>query len=384
VTRGQKRRHDPSIPKHIDQKKLPVGCYWNRRDRNWYALAGKPRKRMPLGGPGALMSDLYKAMEALRGIRVDTLDYVLGKYHESKRFRELATTTRDDYEYCRGVLQAHETKLGITFAYLPLTTVTMPLIQRLVDQIAEDFPAKANHVKRYLSAAFTWAMRRGYCSDNPAKGVAEATQKNDHRMPEAETMHAVAKFLRARGEMPSKRKGSVAPYVWAVAEIAYSCITRSVEVRDMTDDRGTPDGLLVKRRKGSLPTLVVWSDELREAWDWLQARRARIWKAKRIPTPLRADQRPLVVSEDGVALTRSALNSAWRRAMGLAIAEGLITDGERFGLHGLKHRGVTDTEGTKQDKKAASGHRTDQMVNLYDHAVAVVQPIRGRVQKPAK
>src|SRR6185312_68950 len=44
------RKPDPSIPVFIDQRKLPVGCYWNRRDRYWYALPGGKRKR--LAGPG--------------------------------------------------------------------------------------------------------------------------------------------------------------------------------------------------------------------------------------------------------------------------------------------------------------------------------------------
>lgn len=41
----------------------------------------------------------------------------------------------------------------------------------------------------------------------------------------------------------------------------------------------------------------------------------------------------------------------------------------RFGLHSLKHRGVTDTKG---DKKAASGHKTDAMMDVYDHSLPTV------------
>lgn len=38
--------------------------------------------------------------------------------------------------------------------------------------------------------------------------------------------------------------------------------------------------------------------------------------------------------------------------------------GERFGLHGLKHRGVTDSKGDKQE---ASGHKTRAMMEHYNH-----------------
>jgi len=52
-----------------------------------------------------------------------------------------------------------------------------------------------------------------------------------------------------------------------------------------------------------------------------------------------------------------------------AVKEGILSQDERFGLHSLKHRGVTDTRG---DKKLASGHKTDAMMHLYDHSLPVV------------
>jgi len=42
---------------------------------------------------------------------------------------------------------------------------------------------------------------------------------------------------------------------------------------------------------------------------------------------------------------------------------------EHFGLHSLKHRGVTDTKG---NKKEASGHKTDAMMHVYDHSLPTV------------
>jgi integrase len=68
------------------------------------------------------------------------------------------------------------------------------------------------------------------------------------------------------------------------------------------------------------------------------------------------------------------MSSAWRRAMAAALKAGVISKEERFGLHGLKHRGITDTKGTKADKQLASGHRSMQMVHLYDHERPVVDP----------
>jgi hypothetical protein len=60
--------------------------------------------------------------------------------------------------------------------------------------------------------------------------------------------------------------------------------------------------------------------------------------------------------------------------MAAAIEAGVIDRDSRFGLHGLKHRGVTDTHGTRAEKKRASGHKTDAMTAHYDHELAVVDP----------
>ncbi len=51
-----------------------------------------------------------------------------------------------------------------------------------------------------------------------------------------------------------------------------------------------------------------------------------------------------------------------------AVGEGVIEKDQRFALHGLKHRGITDSE-----DKAAGGHVTEAMRQLYDHSVPVVR-----------
>lgn len=53
----------------------------------------------------------------------------------------------------------------------------------------------------------------------------------------------------------------------------------------------------------------------------------------------------------------------------MAIMEGVITEEERFSLHGLKHRGITDSE-----DKRSGGHRTEAMRERYDHEIPIVEP----------
>jgi integrase len=66
---------------------------------------------------------------------------------------------------------------------------------------------------------------------------------------------------------------------------------------------------------------------------------------RHLPIPIRAEQRFLFVSELGTPLTRSGLNTAWQVLIRAAIEAKVIAPEERFTLHGLKHRGVTDMVG---------------------------------------
>src|SRR6185312_3741691 len=103
----------------------------------------------------------------------------------------------------------------------------------------------------------------------------------------------------------------LSPYLWAVAEIAYRCCMRNVEVRKLTDADGLSEGLYVDRVKGSRDNVTRWIPALREAWDFLVQRRDRIWAKRRFPKPERASDRPLIVAEDGTRISKEALKSAW-------------------------------------------------------------------------
>lgn len=103
----------------------------------------------------------------------------------------------------------------------------------------------------------------------------------------------------------------------------------------------------------------------------LRARRASIREKRGGVTPIRAEGRYLFVSEDGERLTEDGWQTAWGRMMRNAVKDGILGQDERFGLHSLKHRGVTDTKG---NKKVASGHKTDAMLHVYDHSIPVVEP----------
>jgi hypothetical protein len=393
--RGRKRKPDPSIPAHIDQAALPAGMYWDRSGAGrWFVLeraeSGKPRRKT-VAGPKAKLSDLHALAESAAGAGENTLRWLCEAYEASPKFRALAKSSRDSYAKARKVALATRTKLGGTFGELETRRITRPVVQRLVDLIAAGHerddagnlvatPTKAVHVLRYLSVVFRWGANRGHCDGNPAEGVEAPIERKHHVLPTHEAFTALLDYARKQahqGHGVRGQEGGCPPYLAPAAEIAYLCRLRGIEVTTLTDANALPEGLLSNRRKGSRDNITAWSPRLRAAWDALTAYRSLVWKRRRQAIPLDPAARPLIVTIGGDAITKSAFDSAWHRMVNSAIATGVIRPDQRFSMHSLKHRGVTDTPGTDGEKQLASGHKSLAMVAHYNHEVPTVAPAPG-------
>lgn len=371
MTRGRKRKPDPTLPRHIDAAKVPAGLYWRATAKGGAWWRYRDGKRDTVATETALLSDLHSIMELDE--RQGSVNHVMSKFHESTEFRGLSDGTKRNYRALFKFIGEYKTKVG-PFGALEVDRIGTPVIQRLVEAIAKDTPTKANHVLRYLRRTFAWGIRFGLCQKNPARGVRQAVERKKNTMPSHAPFKAVLDFCRDRGGRDAHTAGSVPSYLWAVMEIAYGCRLRGIEVITLTDAHALPDGIRATRRKGSLDNITRWNARLKDAWAHLDARRKEISEARSLPVPMAADKRFLVVAQDGVPLSKSGFDSAWQRMIRLAVTEGVIAPQDRFSLHGLKHRGVTDTKGTKADRKEASGHKTDAAFNTYDHTVPLVEP----------
>lgn len=377
MTRGRKRKPDPTIPGHIDQGALPRGLYWDRTGNGrWYVLelgAGGKAARKTVATREARLSELHEIIEARTGTKRGTVAWLVDEFAKSVAFAELAESTRKGYDFYRGVAKGFKTKVGM-LGDLPVARLSPAVMQRIVDHIAgQGTPTKANALLRYLRRVFRWGVNRGLCTNNPARGVEQVKERKLRRVPEHVTVSAVLAFARVGAERKAHTEGSVAPYLWMVIELAYLCRLRGIEVITLTDANATADGVVTNRRKGSRDNLVRWTPRLRAVWDAAVEYRRKV-TPKNEPTPLDARMRPLIVSQDGTPLKKSSFDSAWQRMIHAAMDDGIITAEQRFSLHGMKHRGITDTPGTRGEKQLASGHKTEAMLDVYDHSVPHVDP----------
>ncbi|WP_313253244.1 integrase [Stenotrophomonas sp.] len=386
--RGRKRKYNPDIPGHIDQGALPRGIYWG--DGRWYVLEPHPegigQKKHTVANRRARLSDLHAAMESRSTTaQAGTLQHLVSAFKASSEYRELATKTRTGYDWLADTACDYVLKDGRKLGSVATAQLSVPAVQRIVEAIAlgrpaqgkqeelKPAPSKANRLAQFLRRLFAWGMRHGVCAANPVIGIRKVKERGEHRMPDHDAFAAVLAFTRQCATKDAHTAGSCPPYLPAAMVLAYNVRLRGIEVNTLTDAQILPNGIHSNRRKGSRDNVTTWTDELRQAVQWLQDYRRERMQEHGRPTPLHAKDRRLLVTETGTPLSKSALDSAWQRMIKRAITAGVISEGQRFAMHGLKHRGITDS-----DDKASGGHVTEAMRQLYDHEVAVVEPPKRR------
>jgi integrase len=219
-----------------------------------------------------------------------------------------------------------------------------------------------------------WGVNHGACATNPAEGVKQVKERKLRRLPSLELVARVRAFAQLRGALTSRSAGACPSYLWILIDICYRVRLRGIEALTLTDAHATDAGVVSNRRKGSRDNETAWNPALREAWQAALERRAAIVARRRLPVPMRPEARPLFLADTGEPLSKSGLDTAWQRFMTLAVKEGVLTAEERFGLHDMKRRGITDTAGTRADKQQASGHKSAAMVDVYDQSLPRVKP----------
>lgn len=137
----------------------------------------------------------------------------------------------------------------------------------------------------------------------------------------------------------------------------------------VTEDQLRETGIFIRQSKTGVKQIKAWSPRLRAA----------VALARSLP--LKPGIRSLFVihQTSGSKYTRDGFNSRWRDAK---IAEQeknphLQVD---FTFHDLKAKGVSDLEGSLEERQAISGHKNSRQTAIYDRKTKIV-PVAGGQKK---
>lgn len=345
----RKRVSAPNLPKEIRLRDIPQGVYWDPSGNGrWFVFVLKDgrKSRRTIARSDARASDLHRIVEETAGVDHTSLSYLIDQFQESNDFHRLSARTQSDYLAQARIAKALKLQTG-TLGAMRVTSMSSPGFRQLMNAMAAT-PTKANHLARYLKRVFSYGVEYGICKSNPLKGVKMLREVKAHKMPEPKDH---TDFL-----------ATIDGWLWAACEIAYLCRLRRVEVVTLTDANATAEGVMSNRRKGSRDNVTTWTPRLRAAWEAAVKARDAKWDRMKKPVPMRADARPIFVGVHGDRMTEAGFSGMFGKAM-------RKFGGNRFSIHGLKHRGITDTS-----DKTAGGHKTEAMRQRYDHEVPKHRP----------
>ena len=155
--------------------------------------------------------------------------------------------------------------------------------------------------------------------------------------------------------------------VRAAMEIAYLCVARQSDVLSLSEEQISDMGIFIRQGKTGVKQIKAWTPRLRAAVSLARA------------LPLKPGIRSLFLihQPSGSKYTRDGFNSRWREAKLAAQAKypHLSID---FTFHDLKAKGISDLEGSLEEKQAISGHKNSRQTAIYDRKVKVVPVVGGQ------
>lgn len=158
---------------------------------------------------------------------------------------------------------------------------------------------------------------------------------------------------------------SVAPILVKVAmELSYLCVARQADVLSMKKMQLLETGIMIKQSKTGVAQIKAWGPRLRAA----------IALAETLPIKTGMSSIFVLHQATGAGYTRDGFNSRWAKARQEAIEKFPELDFD-FTFHDLKAKGVSDLEGSLNEKQAISGHKSASQTARYDRKIAIVPTV---------
>lgn len=274
----------------------------------------------------------------------ETYASLVEEFFKSVDFMDLSGETQKDYtKYSRKVLPI--------FGKMKPDNIKPEHIRKYMDKRGLNSRTQANREKTFMSRVFRWGYERGKVKSNPCQGVKQFKEVARERYITDREYNALYQS---------------APTIIQVAmELAYLCCARQHDVLTLTKEQLLDEGIYIRQGKTGKKQIKAWSERLRKA----------IKLAKQLPLTVTIPSLYVLHQKNGCKYSRDGFNSRWQAAREIAAANNPDISFD-FTFHDLKAKGISDLDGTLQDKQKISGHKTITQTARYDRKIQVV-PVVG-------
>lgn len=273
-----------------------------------------------------------------------TFELLAAQFIASPDYLNLSATTQKDYiKYSLKVLPV--------FGKMNPNNIKPEHIRKYLDKRGLKAKTQANREKTFMSRVFRWGYERGKVKGNPCSGVRQFKEIPRDRYITDQEYNALYQ--------------SSPPVIQVAMELAYLCCARQHDVLTLKKDQLMESGIYIKQGKTGKKQIKGWSDRLRKV----------IKMAESLPNKSGIPSLYVIHQQNGGKYTRDGFNSRWQAAREIAIQNHPDISFD-FTFHDLKAKGISDLDGTLQDKQKISGHKTITQTARYDRKIQVV-PVVG-------
>lgn len=268
------------------------------------------------------------------------------EFFNSGDFHELATETRKDY-------LKYSAKVNVVFGKMKPDNIKPEHVRKYMDRRGVKSRVQANREKAFMSRVFRWAYERGKVKMNPCQGVKQFKEQ-------ARTYYVTDAQYNALFDVATTA-------VQVGMEIAYLCCARQGDVLDMKKSQSLDAGVLIQQGKTSVTQIKAWSPRLEVAFAL----------AEKLPLQPGMSSIYVIHQPSGSRYTRDAFNAQWMKAKKAAASKYPELD-FNFTFHDLKAKGISDLEGTLQEKQQISGHKNASQTARYNRKIPIVPVVGGQ------
>ena len=269
------------------------------------------------------LSLVWSKYESIQQQQTYTVGWLFKSYFSSVDFDLLGKKTQQDYRQFASTMMRQETEQGREFRNVLLKDINERTIRKYLDWY--EFKVSGNRQVAVLSSAWTWAIQRHAIPANPCLNVKPNKEK-------ARTRYITAKEFDEALTLAS-------PWLSVALELAYLCRARAGEVYALRRKDCTPEGLYIKRLKGSSSEITAYTERLVAVLD----------RAESLTGP--SDY--LVRNAKG-KITDSAHKSAMARLKAKMSSP--------FNFHDVKSKAITDMAAVQTPW---AGHKSGKMLDVY-------------------
>ncbi len=310
-------------PKHINPKKLPPNVKYDGRGRGrWVYRKYKLGKRVEIkiGDSTTTQAELWANYEGIAPTNAATFKGLSLEFQRTQKFKELAPSTRRDYENCHKAIINTVAESGTKAGDFGLDKWTKLAIRLYRDKRCESSRSRAAHELRYMKRLFRWAVEYGYMDTNPAKDISiPSTRREGHYIEDKD-------FLGALYLSPWK--------VAYIAHLAYLTGRRKGDLLKLNRHNFTAEGIELTEGKTQKRVLIPWTDNLKALTDDLY--------------------------QDSITLniTASGFDSAWQRLRRVMKKAGFVA----FRFQDIRGKHASDLDG---DATANLLHSSAQVTKTH-------------------